>query len=83
MPESVDFDIQVTHHCEMFNMNEDPLGALYFNTLNPGKDCSIDIKRQEVSTTKDGIVLVVVFYDKYVKVPKPKKQKRKTIESEL
>lgn len=80
-----DYNIKVTHHCQMFVMNDDPFGRLYDKLANPEDDgkVTIDIKRQEVNMTKDGIVSVVVFYDRYEKIPKEKVVKKSSIEEEL
>lgn len=83
LPENIDYTIKVTHHCKLFNMNEDPTGLEYFAAVNSRGEADIDIKRQEINMSKDGIVMVVVFYDKYEKVPKSKPAKKIPIEKHL
>jgi hypothetical protein len=85
MPEDIDYNIKVTHHCQLINMNDDPFGRLYEKIANSdeGDKVSIDIKRQEVNMTKEGLVSIIVFYDRYEKIAKPKSRKKTPIEKDL
>lgn len=80
-----DYEFKVTHHCNLLNMNEDPFGRLYDKLANTEKTDSewVDIKRTEVNMTKDGIVMVVVFFDKYERINKDKVKPKKDIAEDL